>query len=1089
MTPERYERIEKIFGLAMEREGEDLERLLDEACGGDAELRREVEALLASHHRAGDFLAKTEVMIIDFETPYALAPGAVVDGKYRVETLLGRGGMGEVYRATQLSLDRTVALKVLRGELAANATMLTQFRREAHAIARLRHPNIVTIHEYGVENGVGAFFVMEHLEGRSLRQELQDRGRLRSDEIVAMTLQICAAVGAAHDAGVVHRDLKPDNIFLEADDGEPRVKVLDFGIAKLVARAGRESEVFTIGGGLVGTPTYMAPEQATGGEVDVRTDVYSLGCVLYELLTGRPPFVGENNAQVLEQQLTSRPRPPREEAPEAPAWLEAVILRALDKNPRGRFQTVDELRRALGPEAARDTEVDLGPEARSTSNLPSLVDRLVGRRDEAAAVAALLLGRRLVTLVGPGGIGKTRLALALASELEDHFAHGVWLVELASIADPQLVGASVAAVLDVREERGEPLAKAFERALHGRELLVVLDNCEHLVGACARLASDLLRACPGVRILATSREALGIEGEARHELAPMRLPAESGAIRAADLAGCESVQLFVERARAVRSGFSLSDQNVTAVAEICRRLDGIPLAIELAAARVRVLTADQIRERLRDRFRLLASADKTAPPRHQTLRAAIDSSHELLDDDEQALFARLSVFVGGCELEAVEAVCPGGRVDREDVVDLLTRLVDKSLVRAVERDSVMRYGMLESIGEYARERLAESEEQSALAAAHAEWFAALVERARAHWQGPEEGVWLARLAADNDNLRAVLQRETGADGDPERAARMCDALMPFWLRRSQVTEGRRWLAAVTARGDSTPAAARATALTAAGHLAANDGDLTWARGALEESLALHRQLGDAPAVCRTLGSLSSALAALGEYDSAAELADEALAVARELGDWHRVSWCLHFAANVQIVRHDHARSERLLRERIELCREHESLADLAISLVMICSEVWQLGKREEAVALLDEGETIARREGFGTFVGFATYQRGNFALWSGEFERAVDLHKDALRAFWDLAYRPGVAYSLDSLSYSLGASGRHGASMRAAGAAAALWAGMYQADSPQDLAEKERYLGPVREALGGEAEALFAEGRLTPLAELVASLL
>ena len=258
---------------------------------------------------------------------------------------------------------------------------------------------------------------------------------------------------------------------------------------------------------------------------------------------------------------------------------------------------------------------------------------------------------------------------------------------------------------------------------------------------------------------------------------------------------------------------------------------------------------------------------------------------------------------------------------------------------------------------------------------------------------------------------------------------------------------------------------------------------------LEESIALHRQLGDAAAVCRTLGSLSNVLVSLGEYDSAAELADEALAVARDLGDWQRVSWCLHFAASAEIARHDHVRSERLLRERIDLCREHESLADLAISLVMICSEVWQAGEREEALALLDEGETIARREGFGTFAGFASYQRGNFALWTGDYERAVEIHKQALRAFRDLEYRPGIAYALDSLSYSLGASGNHRASMRAAGAAAALWVEMNQAVSPHDQLEHERYLGPVREALGGEAEALIAEGRLMPLEELLASLL
>ena len=1117
MDPERFRRVEEVFGLAIEQGRVDRALLLDSMCAGDGELRREVDALLAEHDRLGSFLAEPPraatrlAARADFalaELRPALEPGDMVDGKYRVEAILGRGGMGEVYKATQLSLDRPVALKVIRSDLAAGAEMLARFHREAHAIARLRHPNIVTVHDYGVHDTAGAFLVMEYLDGRSLRHELQVRTRLPADEAAALVGDVCAAVAAAHGAGVVHRDLKPDNVVLEK--GTPtRAKVLDFGIAKL-ARGATEGRMDLTAGGTVGTPAYMAPEQVAGDEVDGRSDIYSIGCMLYELVTGRPPFTGDSRTGVLQAQLVEAPQPPGELVPGLPEQLEAAILRAIEKRREDRFQTAEELQTALGAGPVRtaaaaipDTDdaefapTVLSPATTSPAtdnNLPRLVASFIGRDREVEHVSELLAEERLVTLVGPGGIGKTRLAVGSADAARNRFAGGAWLVDLAALSDPRLVVESVAATVGVRAEAGEPLATSLVRALRDREILLVLDNCEHLVDACAQLTADLLHGCINVRVLATSREALGTEGETRYEVAPLGLPDAADDPSAEQIATCEAVRLFVDRARSVKPGFTLTERDAPAVAGICRELDGIPLAIELAAARVRSLSTAQIRERLRDRFRLLAGVDRTALPRHQTLRAAVDWSYGLLTDAERVLFARTAVFAGGWDLEAAEAICASGALATEETVDLLARLVDKSLIAASEdRDGRMRYSMLETIRQYGLERLVDAGAEAEFLEAHARWFLELVERANAHWQGPEEGAWLARLAADNDNLRAVLRRETGEHGDPERAARLCGALMHFWLRRSQIAEGRRWLAAVMALGDAMPdampAAARASALAAAGHLAANDGDCAGARGMLEESIALHRQLGDAAAACRTLGSLSTVLVSLGEYDRAAELADEALAVAREIGDWQRVSWGLHFAASAQIARHDHVRSERLLRERIELCRKHESVADLAISLVMICSEVWLVGKHEEAAALVDEGEAIARREGFGTFAGYAMYQRGNLALWSGEFERAVGIHKEALREFRDLEYRPGIAHALDCLSYSLGASGRHRESMRAAGAAAELWVGMHQTVSPHDQIEQECYLGPVREALGDEAEALFAEGRRMPLEELLASLL
>jgi predicted ATPase len=1116
MKPERYQRVDEVFRLAIVREGDARRRLLDEVCGEDHELRREVEALLARYERAGGPLAEpappTTVLVaptmpVEPETAQALAAGVIVDGKYRVEALLGRGGMGEVYRATQLSLQRAVALKVIRSELATNAAMLAQFRREAHAIARLRHPNIVTIHEYGVEDGVGAYFVMEHLEGRSLRHELRARGRLPSTEAEALMRQVGAAVGAAHKAGVVHRDLKPDNVFIEQGAAGPNVKVLDFGIAKLAQEVGRATGELTIGGAVLGTPSYMAPEQVTCDEVDGRTDIYALGCLLHELLAGQPPFTG---ARVLQKQLAAAPPPLREVVPDAPERLEAAALRALAKKPQDRFQTVEELVRALGPDVPTPVEAGGetastgggtdgpdGPETASDGNLPTYVGGFVGREDEIEAVTALLSARRLVTLVGPGGIGKTRLAVEVAESSRYQFSHGAWFVELASLSDPRLVAASIAAVVGVGEEGAEPLATTLLRALRGREILLVLDNCEHVIDACARLTAAILHACPGARVLATSREALGVEGEARYDVPSLGLPGEAAGVE--DLARCESVRLFVDRARSVRPAFALSERDAPAVAAICRRLDGIPLAIELAAARARSLSVEQILERLRDRFRLLAGVDRTALPRHQTLRAAIDWSYELLTDPERALFTRLSVFVGGWTLEAAEGVfgndeCgmmndefqPYSEIHHSSfrIHHLIERLIDKSLVTVDERDGEARYGMLETVREYAWERL--SGEAPAALAAHTAWFLELAERARAHWNGPEEGAWIARLAADRDNLRAVLLRETAEGGDPEVSVRLCTALTRFWTRYGQTGEARRWFEAAITRGTGQRTPERAAALISAGHLAGHDGDLVAAGAACRESVAIYRALGDEEGLCRALGALATVLITTGEYGRAGAVTAEALSLARMLEDSQLFSSALLAEASLAFAVGRYSEAERLLRERLAVDRARASDSDVAVTLFHASGCVARLGRLDEAEALLDECEAIARRDDFEILLHYAIGQRGTFALWRGDAVKAVEFHREALSRFWGARHRFGVAAALEDMACSLGAIGHHDAAMRVAGAAAGLHEAVGIAVALHARADLDLYLGPGRRFLGDEeADRLVAEGRAMPLEEVV----
>jgi predicted ATPase len=403
---------------------------------------------------------------------------------------------------------------------------------------------------------------------------------------------------------------------------------------------------------------------------------------------------------------------------------------------------------------------------RQPDNLPLQLTSFIGRGRETTEIEELLEEGRLLTLIGPGGSGKTRLALAVASEVAQRFEDGVWLVKLAPLSDPDLLPQAVASVLGVRESPGTSLADTLAAHLGTRHLLLLLDNCEHLPGACVSLAEGLLRRCPNLRILATSRAALGAVGEALFNVPPLTLPDPRRGPTVGSLPEYEAVRLFVERAKAVRPDFTLTEANALAVAHICYRLDGIPLALELAAARTKVLSVDQISERLDDSFALLTGGGRTRMPHHKTLRATMDWSYELLTERERTLLARLSVFASGFALEAAEAVGTGGSIDGYDVLDLLAFLVDKSLVLVAEHDGEARYRLLETVRQYGREKLEESGEAEPILQRHAGFYLALAERA--DLMSREQAVWLERLENEHDNFRAALALSLGGDALSER---------------------------------------------------------------------------------------------------------------------------------------------------------------------------------------------------------------------------------------------------------------------------------------------------------------------------------
>src|SRR5829696_7495327 len=532
-----------------------------------------------------------------------------------------------------------------------------------------------------------------------------------------------------------------------------------------------------------------------------------------------------------------------------------------DEIAQGAFRAPPPLLTDLPQEGASDL---------SSHNLSEPRTSFVGREREILEVKRTLSATRLLTLTGTGGSGKTRLALEVARDLVGSYADGVWLVELAPLSEPGLVAQEVARALGAQEQPGRPLLESLLDTLDDKEMLLLLDNCEHLIDAVASLTITFLDSCPRLRVLATSRERLGVTGELTWLVPPLSVPGAGDTLPVEELEGYESARLFADRASKGHPGFELTPENARAVSQVCTRLEGIPLAIELAAARVGIPSAGQIFERLDHSLKLLTGGGRTEDHRHRTLRATLDWGYELLDEPEQALFGRLSAFAGGFTLEAAESVGARGEgMEEEDVLELLTMLVDKSLVVAEESwERGARYRLLEPVRQYAREQLDASGEAEAIGSRYAEFFLALAEEAEPELKGPRQVEWLDRLETEHDNLRAALSGSLGRGVD--LGPRMAGALCLFWYTRGYLSEGRTYLEAV-ARSDMVPARARARALDGLGWIAEPQGDYERARTAYEESLELYRRSGDKKGVANALGDLGSLALDQGNYGQATSL--------------------------------------------------------------------------------------------------------------------------------------------------------------------------------------------------------------------------
>jgi predicted ATPase/DNA-binding XRE family transcriptional regulator len=651
-----------------------------------------------------------------------------------------------------------------------------------------------------------------------------------------------------------------------------------------------------------------------------------------------------------------------------------------------------------------------------TSALPQRLTSFVGREREIAEVQSLLLARRLLTLTGPGGIGKTSLALAVAEGVQAQFPNGVALAELAALTEGELVPHAVASALSVRERPGEPLLATLGTALGASRRLLVLDNCEHLVDACARLAEALLRACPNLTILATSREPLRIGAEVIWRVPALALP--DGADQPlAETAQSEAVRLFVERAAAVRPGFALTAENAPAVGEICRRLGGIPLAIELAAARVGALAPAQIARHLDERFRLLTTGSRTALPRQQTLRATLDWSYELLTEQEQVLFRRLAVFVGGWTEEAAEAVAGGGGADGPDVLAGIGSLADKGLVEATERAGEARFALLETIRAYAWERLGESGEEGATRARHAAYVLAYAEEFSAFEHSVRQSEWLAQLDVERDNLRRAV--DWWMSRDLECALRLVSALGYGWWRQGQQTELRRWIARLLPLRQTFPRTATLARFLRQAGECTDLADLATRHGLFEESVAVSRDAGDRRGAADALWCLARNTFLMGDYTAARALYVECLADA----DAEVRTRALVDLATIARRTGDVAQARILSEDAVASARHTGVPMDIGFALDFLGKLERMQGSLARAVALSEASLAVYREAGLENVVHWMSRALGRLARLQGDYARARILQGQALDGARKVLDRPLEVMALDELGLIAAAEG------------------------------------------------------------------
>jgi predicted ATPase len=1011
-------------------------------------------------------------------------------GNYEILQRLGAGGMGEVFRGKDTRLGREVAIKiVLRERETQAADFLSRFEQEARSACMLNHPNIVTIYELGEVNGTH-YIAMELVRGETIR-ELLASGPIPFHKAIGIAAQVADALAKAHESGIVHRDLKPANLMVS---GDGTAKILDFGLAKLLDSRAQSSDVstrtgpFTEPGSVLGTIGYMSPEQATGDATDFRSDQFSFGSVLYEMVTGRHAFEGGSQAEIMAAILRDEPERLDAQMPQAPAPFFWIVERCLAKDPKQRYASTRDLARDLAMVRDRIADAPARHTACGCSNLPVPRTAFVGRERETATLCQLLSREdvRLVTLTGPGGIGKTRLALQVAGKSAARFADGICFVALSAVGERGLMASAIAQAMGAREtgdKLPEEMLTEYVKALPN-PMLLLLDSFEHLVSA-APLIARLLTLCPKLKVVATSQAPLHIYGEHEFPVPPLALPDSKSTPSVEILSGLSAVALFVERARAVKHEFALTKENAPTVAAICTRLDGLPLAIELAAARIKLLSPSAILMRLESCLNLLTGGARDLPMRQQTLRGTVDWSYGLLNAIEQTLFRRLSVFMGGCTLDAVEAVCDIRGDLGIDVLDGLASLVDKSLAQQVEEpDGETRFAMLSTIQEYARERLIESGNESATRRAHAAYYLVLAEEgAEEAASGPE---WLDRFEIEHGNLRRALDYLIDTD-EAEWGLRMGAALFRFWETREYLTEGRDAIKRLLKlKGATAHAKLRARLLFDEAVLAGGQGDYASAQALFEESREICAELNDAGGVAVALNALAVNARDRGELVAASSLFERCVAIWRDLGDSGDIARALSNLANVVKLQGEYERASSLYDECTAMFREVGDVCGVAWTLSYQGDLAREMANFVAARSYFEQSLSAFRQLHDGWGIASVLCDLGRLSCDQGDYAKADKLYGESMKMFHDLGHKRGTARVMECLAANAATQSRAARALRLAGAAGALRQRLGAPLTPAEQLRLEEALECSRRTLGSDASLkAWMEGWAMPVDEMV----
>jgi len=1018
MAGKSWAQVKEVFHEALRRDTGDRERFLEEVCAGDISFRIEVESLLISLAEAESFLEQPVVGEVKTPSAWRLPNGTEIS-HYKIVKPIGVGGMGEVYLADDLSLNRQVALKILPEQMLADRDRLRRFQREADVVSALNHPNILTIFEFGTDGDVH-LFASEYVKGETLRDRLK-RGRMSISESLDIAVQVTSALIAAHDACVVHRDIKPENIMIRSDG---YVKVLDFGLAKQTESnpaseyAATRALLVSQPGLIMGTVAYMSPEQVRARSVDARTDIFSLGVVLYEMLTGTSPFSGETTTDVIAATLQVEPPPVSQQNRRVPDEIDVIVGHALKKDRLERYQTAEEMAADLKALLKRVSfEEEFGkqpqkaPSTRTTALMPlvesfpsvlrsqrragNLSDSgspMIGREKEVADVFNMLRRDdiRLITLTGIGGTGKTRLAQEVGRRMKPNFPDGVFFVELEAVTDPVLAVPTIAHVLEIPEVGPRVIADALTEHLQNGSTLLILDNFEQVVDAGPEIA-QLLRAVAGLKIIVTSREPLKLTVETEYAVPPLGLPQPGESVSVEELGQFEAVKLFVQSARRARPDYALTVDNSAAVSEICRRLDGIPLAIELAAARTKILSTQAILEKLENRLDVLTGGSKDLPARQQTMRGAIEWSYDLLTDDERKMFRRLAVFAGGFSYGTAEAVLARtGENSTAGFLDLVTSLTEKGLVIPQKHSSeTPRFRMLDIVRAYALERLCAGDEAESIHLAHAEYYLELGQQAEPKLKTVESAKWTSRLEREHDNLRAAIN--WSVENRPEIAARLAAAIRGLWTVHGHLNEGSRQASKILTSGAEMTDEVRWKILTAYGNMSQFRGILDKAQELYGESLTVARRSGDQAQISQSLRGLGAVGYMRDHLGAAREFISEALEISQNAGDRFGIAASLGRLGDIAYCEGNFKESHDYSKDALEIFRDLGYQEGICSKLSTVGAAAFALGDYREAHKSFEEALTIALnldekiniRHIMSGFAGLATQ--------SGDFLRAARL--------------------------------------------------------------------------------------------------